>query len=355
LSKLRSATSIEIEIQSLLVHFRETDLAADSLLKKYETQKLSLSEFESLSVFLLHCGFFATLTDFILRKFEDGSKIPWAHFAEALFLSAEAIEPEIKAAIIEGAEENFSLSHLSRTHNLDEFDAELPVQRVQRRKKFQTRYQDRKKELLQEIEMLRVQKMNQEQEKLVQVLAKFFPDASEIYHLRGSIKESMAEEYLARRPEKKKKQKKIHTLPEVKTEEEKNLLKSITETMSDQLKAGDILAEDFAVAQLTWENEEAALDLLDAVTDTPRRLWIKADLLLRSRRFAELLEHLRNLEIELAAEPETLFAAHYLKAQALWGLDQKKSAIQILEEMLEARPDYRSARSLLNEWKEELT
>ncbi len=356
--KLHSAVEIELQIQALLEQLQSVELTADCLLKKYENEKLNLSAFEALAIFLLHSGLFATLTDFILRKLDDGSKIPWAHFSEGLFLSAQSIEPEINEALIEGAEENFSLSHLSRTHFLDAFDSEIAKQRFARKEKFQARHQERKQQLLQEIELFRVENLTDEQDKRIRELEKRYPEALETQQLKRSMRENLAQQYLAR-PTKLPQDSKgnftrISELPALKTEEEKNLLFSISQTMAEHLKGGDGLANDFAVAQLTWDNEDAALELLENVPSNPDRSWIKADLLLRARRFAELLEHVQILEQELKADPETLFSAHYLKAQALWGLAQKGSAIQILEEMVEARPDYRSAQSLLNQWKADL-
>jgi len=352
LSQLRSAASIEMEIQAFLTHYQTADLAADELIKKYENEKLSLSEFEAIAIFLLHCGFAASLTDFIIRKLDDGSKIPWGHFAEALFLSSEQVNEEIKRAVIEGADENKGMPQLSRSQTLDDFDEELAHQRELRRKKFIERAQKKRKEFEDQIEILKSQGLKGEEDKVIQQLEKLFPGDMDVHHMRLSLRERLAQEYIAKRPRKPRKEI-FFPLFEKKDPEEEKILQEIENAMHEALRSGQSLASDFAQAHMIWDNHEAALRLLENAPETPERDWLKAEILLRGRRFAELLNELLVLENKYSDDAETVFAVYYLRAQALWGLEQRQLAIEILEGMIEARPSYRAATSLLREWKED--
>lgn len=352
MSQLRSAASFEIEIQALLGHYQTADLAADALIKKYERKKLSLSEFETLATFLLYCGFYATLTDLILRKIGDGSQIPWGHFVEALFLSCDEIDEEIKESLLEGAEESNQFADLSRSHFLDSYETALPKQRELRRKNFLTRIEKRKLELLQELEVLKSQGLHQEEERILQYLSKCFPGDSTLYELRSDLRQRLALEFMSKRASKPR-QEIFFPNFEPRSPEDEAVLAEIEKSMFEALQGAQDLATDFALAHLLWENHEAALRLLEEAPDSAQKDWLRAEALLRGRRFVELLNELLILEDKYSSDAETVFAVHYLRAQALWGLEQKHLAIEILEGMVETRPHYRAAVSLLREWKED--
>lgn len=349
--KPRSSASLEIEIQALLSHYQAADLAADALIKKYGDKKLNLSEFETLATFLLYSGFYATLTDLILRKLDDGSKIPWGHFAEALFLSSAQVDEEIQEALLEGAEESRELMSLARSHYLDEYEPEMTGYREKRRKNFQALAQKKKQELIQEIEVLKSQGLHQEEEKVIKNIFALFPDDDDAFRLRNELRERLAREYMHKRAVKPRKEIFIPVF-EKKTPEEETLLAEIEKSMIESLQGAQELAADFALAHLVWENFEGALRILENSPDSPEKDWLRAEALLRGRRFIELLNELLVLEEKYSFDPDTVFAVHYLRAQALWGLEQKLKAIEILEGMIETRPHYRSAMTLLKEWKE---
>jgi hypothetical protein len=61
------------------------------------------------------------------------------------------------------------------------------------------------------------------------------------------------------------------------------------------------------------------------------------------------------MEIKYISDPETTFAVSYLRAQALQGLGQHGSALEIMQSIVRVRPNYRSAHSLILEWTEGAT
>lgn len=356
MSHLRSSNTLELEIQTLLKHHIELDLTADALIKKYEHEKLSLAEFETIATFLLHCGFCATLTDMIVRKLGDQSKIPWGHFVEALFLSSALIEPEVKKAMIEGAEEDRALSQLARSRHLDHFEEEVSRQRDLRRKAFSERYSLRRQDLLQELEVMRSQGLHVEEDKLIERMSRLFPGDNEILKLRTALKERLALDFIAKRP--RPKHQVFIPIHEPKDAETQATLDQIEKSMIEVLEKDPSLKSwlpnDFALAMILWENFEAALRLLDLNQENHFETdWLRAEALLGGHRFAELLNHLTFLETAYAEDPDNIYAVHYLRAQALWGLNQRMTAIEILEGMLVARPQYRSASALLDQWKDD--
>jgi hypothetical protein len=110
------------------------------------------------------------------------------------------------------------------------------------------------------------------------------------------------------------------------------------------------MAFEFAIAAIMLESYEAALQILEFCEPTESLLWLRLEVLLQCRRFVEVLNEIAQVEVMLAHQPETFFATAYLRAQALWGLGQKHTAIEVIEGVLAARPHYRAASALLNIW-----
>lgn len=353
MSELRSANSVEMEIHAFLGQFLSAEKAAEALLKKYEKLKLSSGEFEAIASFLSNAGLYSKLAEFALKKMFDESLVPWGHFAEALFQSSNSVDAKVKKALIEGASESRRIAQLCRTHVLDDFDPRIPELRKQRKDKFLEKALKKKTDLLVQLEVFKSQSLRAEEDQVIRQLQKMFPEDSEIHKLRISLRERLAQDYITKRPQKSRREI-FFPLYEEKTAEEQNILEQIEISMKEAAKSAKYLANDFAIAHMVWENFDAALRLVEIAPNSPVKDWLKAEILLRSRRFAELLDQLIELEEKYSEEPETVFAVYYLRAQALWGLDQKKTAIEILEGMVETRPSYRAAGSLLKEWKEDL-
>ncbi len=355
MEKLRSNSSIELEIQALLLHHKTADFAADALIKKYENEKLNLSEFEAIANFLLAAHFYSSLLGLFTRKLSDGSQIPWGHFAQAFQLSQAAVEIETKKALIEGAKEQKALSQLSRSNFVDDIDPVIIEQRKARKQAFQDRYIQKRQDMMQEIDLLRSQGLYQEEEKALTRMAYLFPNDTQINDMRASLRERLAMDIIAKKPATPK-NKLFISYHQPMDPESRKILDAVFASMEDLLKDSDndYLCEDFAVALLTWEDEDAALKVLEQAPPTVSGDWLKAEILLSSRRFVELLHHLTWLEATYGADPECLFSVSYLRAQALWGLNQKNKAMEILQGMILSRPQYRAAHSLLNHWKENL-
>jgi hypothetical protein len=358
---------LELEIQALLAHHQQADLAADALLKKYENEKLSPAEFETLAAFFLKAGFSASLIHFILKKLEQPQSIPWGHFAEALFQAVVAIEPEIKQALIEGAESQNQLTHLARSHQLDHFEEELTHQRELRRKSFKEKHLALQDELFHQLDVLKSQQLYHDEEKLLERMTILFPNETRVQKAIRDLRERRAADFISKQTPKEQRIPPVY-YHEPKDPETQAMLDQIEASMRLLLKDSSeeslALAVDFAVSQLMWDNEDGAIHLLDQVLERLKQNhsresvptdWLRAEILLRGRKFVSLLDHLTWLETVYAADPETVFSVQYLRAQALWGLNQKFTAIEIIEGLLQARPDYRAAHALLDQWKEEMS
>jgi tetratricopeptide (TPR) repeat protein len=109
-------------------------------------------------------------------------------------------------------------------------------------------------------------------------------------------------------------------------------------------------ASDLAVGFMFMHEHKRGLEILGWAPLSSANEWIRAEFLIEGRRFVEAMEHLNQLEVKYAGDPETAFGVSYLRAQCFKGLGQKDAALEILQSIVRVRPNYRSAQALILEW-----
>lgn len=341
--------SLEIEIQLLLRTYQAADLVADQLVKDKDWQKLSHDEIDDICKFFLQAGFCSSLAQLLIKNLRTNSYFPWPYFTEALLRSYPATEPEIKAAIITGAIEQNSVSELARTHGLDHFESSFVELREERQRDIRSKWIQRRADLLQELELLRTQGLFEQEEALLHRLLKMFPDDTEMEGLLSLFKKRRALELFARKSTYKPRSRPIDKLDPI----EQDILIAIEQSQNEALTKSPELAADFSVSHWMWDNPEAALRILEEGETSPAIDWLHLELLLKSRHYLAVLDALPGLELQYAFDPDTTWAAIYFRAQAMWGLQQRREAIEMLESLCALQPDFRSAAILLEEWKED--
>lgn len=353
---LQAQNKIEMMIHNLLVLHGSSDIAADHLLKQFENENTSFEELKTISKFLLNCGFYATLVAFLIKKLKFDNRIPWGHLAEALVKANMSVSIEIRKALFEGAKSQKIIGELSLCQRLDLIDDRILQSRESRKKSFLKKQLRFKEDLLAQYEMFKSQGLVVEEEKLIERFIHFFPNDPTMRKAKETLHERQAMDLLVKKTQQKSFGKKtfFYDFADPKTDE---IIKTIELTMIEELKSDSTLGVDFMVAMMMWERPQSALRISEYVIRTNEFVakvvdWLMADAYLQSRHFVELLNFVAFLESKYVSDPEVTFAAIYLRAQALWGMEQKYSAMEMLESLLTIRPKYRSAHALLDEWKE---
>lgn len=338
---------IEIEISQQLSMGLNFEQVAATLVEKYKNKRLTLLEFETLANFFLASGQVVVFNDFVGRKLKASQPIPWGHFCESLFLSSSMIGPRLKQALIDASESQVSLNHLARSQKLDHFDDLLPQQREKRRLAFLELYEVRKKDFLQELEILHAQQLYKEEAELIDKLLRMYPGDPEILKRGQKAKEKQALDILQSRPPQSQKPPLIPQY-EIRSQEELSILKAIVESMKEALKTHPQMKLDFSMAHFMWEDYENTLELLPQEEPV---LWLKAEALLRARKFVELLDLMSQVGGKMQEDPDVAYSVLYYNAQAYWGMNQKQKALDMMEALVHSKPDYRSAEAILAEWK----
>lgn len=348
---------IELEIQSLLKETGDAAIAADRLIQAIEKDPEQLTDsgaIEALSRFLLNAGFTATLRDFVLRHIEDETfPTPWAYFVEALAqMSADQnieISDEGLRAFEKGVRELGLQKVLGRSKSGERILPELRHWRSDLRYRTHKEYTENKKILLDQLVTLRIQRLVEKEKELLKKLAKLYPGDGDVHKETLEHRQRNALEILSRRKPSFRHQT-LQNFDDI-NEEEKPSYDALMSSLVESAQSHPEMSYELAVLAWVLEAYDIGLQVLDFAPDDEQKLWFRLDLLLKNHRYLELLTELSQVEMKLAADPETFFATAYLRAQAYWGLGQKDTAIEVMESLLATRPHYRAGESLLNSWR----
>jgi tetratricopeptide (TPR) repeat protein len=348
------------EIHKLLIEGLTLEECSRVFLLRWRHIEPSFKDLEAFSIFMIQGGLNASLVKFLAEiASNQNQKIPWGHFVESLYYATPAIPEKLKRAIIDGASEQKSVDHLTRSHMLDHFDESLVIARQSKMSKIKALLEEKKRKLLEEVDLLRSQGLESEEEKLIAKLRLMYPKDEIILALEAKSRERKAFGLVIDRREREKRRIANLYNSEKINPDTRNALDLISKSMMANLKNSDgehreELQQDFAIAQLMWENYDAALSFLDNEKLSLANFWLRQELLIASRNFSLALDELDRVEKQINTDPEVTFAAIYLRAQALWGLGEKNKALKMMEELIGLRPDYRSAIHLRDYWRGEL-
>lgn len=354
------AIGFERSIQSLLLKFGKDLEKVTAELTAIIANKApgSLAEWQSVSLFFIHSGQQTGLIELLKLEIAKNPLFPWAHFTEALHLSIPNPPEEFIQAIIAGAKEKDCLEILSRVKHFDTLDPALKRKRAERKKRIEDRYEEQKRDWLGQLETIRSQGLDAEEEQMLQKLLKTYPRDSSVIDLMEVFQAKKALRFLEEKSQRRKSEEK----DEVPLRMEEDLLEAAEQMHAGMLEAWKQqdeavwLARDFALASLWSELLEQGLefvppDKLDRSPAGDSAVWIRCEILLQARRFLDLLDELNIWEARAADSPDQVVGVLYFRAQALHGMGQKILAIELMETIVTNHPSYRSASTLLNTWK----
>lgn len=343
------AANLELEIQNQLLDHSTLEVTEQLLAYVRESENLGPDEVQSIFTFFLKTGSYksiihACLENFAIEKFPT----PWHLFIEALTLGAYPMDQKILNAIVKGILDSKSELEACRSLRLDRYRQEFIRWRAARHEHYLNEVVAEKNKLLDQLDYVKSQRLYDQEKKVLSRLFKMFPDDEAIRTLYREHTERYAEEILLRKVRPQKQRNPFREKPDPEYEQ---VSKAFAESLVMQSIEVPNMAYELAVAALVHELYEAGLSILEQCPPSRPRDWLHLELLLGARHHLELLQSLNNVEIQYSDDPETFFATAYYRAQALWGLGQSHTAIEVLESLLESRPSYRSGLSLLSQWR----
>ncbi|MEK2688220.1 hypothetical protein [Bdellovibrio sp. GT3] len=345
------STFVELEIQNLLNETSDLDEVASRLISTLDSspEQISLDNINALARFLNLSGRHLQLAEFVLKHIDNETfPVPWPFFMEALGHASLDLDDKVIEALIEGIRESESENEAARSLALNSRSPLLGEWRSNRKYRIHKDFLSNKKNLLDQLITLRTQQLYEQEKVLLERLQKLYPGDSDVSNEVREHRQRHALEILARRSPRARDPKPEELSP--KDPEVERVMLILLQNLRDHAEQDPDMAFDFAIAAFMLEGYETALDILQFCEISESLLWFRLEVLLQCRRFIELLNEISHVELALAHEPETFFATAYLRAQAMWGIGQKHTAVEILEGLLASRPHYRAGSALLSIW-----
>lgn len=345
---------IELEIQNLLKEASDLNEVADRLLEYLDAHpdNLNADNVTAIARFFLNAKLNSTLVAFVLHRLErEEFPVPWPYFLEALANTKAHIDETTAQSMLEGIYEDNATLEAARSTKLSDILPELKKWSEERKTKIQHEYLSNKELLLNQLLTLRTQQLYEQEKKVLYRLQKLYPGDLDVFQ---EVREHRQRHALDILQTKSPRQRSIQTSDLIKkTPENERTTQALMASLKEHAETSPELAFDFAIVAFMLDEFETSLELQKKCIESPSLLWLQLETLLHAKRFLELLHQITTVEIKLSSDPETFFATAYYRAQALWGLGQRNAAMDVLEALLTARPNYRAAGALLSIWSQQ--
>lgn len=331
---------IESLIQNLLTE-KDSTLVADELMKIWEAESTTLQDQNAIVTFLAQAGFLSTLRNQLLEDLSKGKKVNWVGLL--FFLSQEKLSAEKLDSIYVGLLETNEVDTLMNFKSLTKYPKYETL--FQRNIEDLTKAKEKElSELKQKLKRFINDKNTSEVKKISEILYKRFSYDDEVRDLTSDLELAKARKIL------KKKEKDIFDTTQIspeRSEEFKHMAKSYIE----EAKKNKEQAYQLAVSLYQMEAYSTSLSVIELSPDSAAKDWLKIELLILNKKYIEALDFSFEIEKKYHSNPNTVFETLYYRAIALYELNQKDKAQNILQKILEVKPEHLKSQLKLSEWK----
>lgn len=339
------SSQIELEIHKLLSQ-RDAPLAADELLKRWLRGELSPEDQVIVGNFLINAGFLPTLKDHYLRLLSQNKYISWTPLFEFLNKTNTPLSDEMIDFIFAGAKEQNNLHELLQNRNFAFSYERLKKAYSQLLEEEKNHFSSQRQELLNKLQRAIHDDIEVGIEKTSQELERILPNDPDIQNIKDDVELAKIKKLL-----RKKEREGLGESDWIASYDFSKEIKSLFNSAEKLAKKNSLMAYDCAILFAHIEAYKEALMCLQHAPDSLEKDWLKMELLIRSQDYLTALSESLEIEKKYFQHPQTLSATLILRAQALYGLDQKEKAIQILEKVLKIQPKNQKARLLLQDWR----
>ena len=357
--------NIEAEIQDALLSSGKPAQVGELIERRLANNtELPLEEVIGYTSFLVNAGQFSRFFRVIEDRIKNNLDLPWSQLLYAIKHANISLTPDLAELLWVGAAEQNLLEQLLQSNALDAVSARARHFREKRLQSLIDLQAERRRFLLEKLAYSRSQRMSREEKDVLLQLMEMFPEELAFRDEWMAFEQRWAEETIEGRLPNKLDRSIDYSLPPL-TAEEEAIKTIIVRELSQFCQEQPAFKYDCAVILYFMDLFEEALPFCQdtqlpqagapVATGAHARDWLRLELLLLSRRFLDALDWSNQLSIRYADNVNTPVATMYARARAVWGLHQFSSAVETLAEVVNVRPDYRSAQSLLMQWKEQVS
>ena len=339
------STSVEIIIYQKLKNGLSPKEAYDEIA---EYEHLNNDE---LRHFLLNAGLYQELNLNLQQQFKSKKNIHWLALLELLGVQSSFKDKILNKAISEGIKSQNAEIKTLTSNFFSTFDHKNLLWKKYQKKLIQS-FEKNQSKLFDKVELYKNLGLLNEEHETLKDLKRYFKNDPRLKKIEDDFSARWARHIIQKSNsqninflEHKTVQDKFHKDEEV-------FLNFIYNEIMELLKGNSSYHEDFALLFYFMGDLNKSISILNQTTDDEATDWLKVDILLYLNRFLDVLSLLNEFESKYSHNPETAFASTYVRAQAYWGLKAQHKAISIMQDLINVRPDYRSAQSFLIKWQQ---
>jgi len=345
--------NVESEINIHLLEGSPPAFIAELLYEKISSSNAKIDE-KNLNVFfffLIKVGRF----DLLLFYFQKNIGIEDFHWHRAYFLYAVIkafpnIDDDLKEILYNSLNEKNNDQfwvEAAQTKVGDKIFPELKNHRKKIQEHSKKRYAKKRADQIQKFILFQSQQLVEPAKKIIKRLEKTFPFDEEIKSLSQSYNEVDAQAVFDKYKFKEK-----SILKKPKNDPDVDLVKqNLEQILLKDLEQHKDFYEDLVILCLFIESHETALAIIKNYQNELKSVWLFVEVLVKNNRYLEILNILPIIEKSLSNDPEAFFASTYYRAICFWNLGERNTALEVLESLIDANPNYRASEVLIEEWR----
>lgn len=347
---------IETDIFNYMSKNFSATKCVQTFLPFWRARGLTPSDVNIVGNFLFSNGAYKEITEFCIECLERDEPICWFYLGKAL----KFITPNIKSSVYEALKEyiidNRKLDEFTVCELFDQlfpFEGDIKLSQVQRKIQIKERH---RQTLLDQIRVFNQSRNFNIEKQTIQKFMKFFPNDKQGKELQKRFETEDLQRFFQRYKNEKQtvNYKRIPIFSSEELLELDRFYHSIVQSLQTEKYYCQSDLDGYVYFFVFIEDYNHALQLLPIMEPTTSRDWLQLDLLILSHKFAEALSFIREIELKYLQEPSFYPAKVYYVAQCFWGLGDRRKAIELMENLIQIKPDYRLASSLLKDWRFDL-
>ena len=340
---------IELALRDLLRSEKNPQKVAEKVIQRLKSEKMGRAERKTFIAFLINQGLYKETYPLFTEWFLEKKRIPFRFFLSLLHRSGFKPGRDFLKYFEEAQNELEEKDQVVTFAPWAEYSNYLSQRQSNLVRSLEETLVRRRREAFDKLEFLKAQRLIAEEERLLKQMKKRDPFDAEVLRREVEFQERWAR-HLLNEKSIESKQNDLFVRKQNLSQEQLVWADEFTSLLEELVKKHPHQAYNFSIALQFIELYEHALILLRFSEENLSTLWFRLEMLLKSRRFIDCLDQIVYVEQKFSDDPETTFAATYLRAQVMRGLGQTSRAIELLKSIVAIRPQYRSAHALLLEW-----
>jgi hypothetical protein len=343
----------ESALRDLLYLEAKSSIVAERIHERLKKLGAQRPERRAFINFLLQTGEFKKAYELMGLWIPGKDRIPWRELLFLLNKSGYKPNREFLDYFFQAMDEVDPKDSVQIFQAWSHYDPRLADLETKYIKELKKQAEDRKRLHFEKLDYFRSHRMIQEEEKQLKELLLRFPENAQLKSDLAAFKARWAHHYVSDRARNLTEEAWLSSALKPKPEDWEfgnHLLVATKEIVSKK----PLAAYDFAIGFYFMDLFHHAVEMIQKAPHNLATDWFRLEALLKGRRYLECLEAINEVEHKYSEDPESSFASTYLRAQVLRGLGQVHSAIELMKSIVNIRPSYRSAHSLLIDWEHSL-